>query len=445
MLRRLLILTLFAALLLAAPLNAQEATPDSTPASASEMLGPDSYPPGVNPLTGLQVDDPALLNRRPLGIKIVNAPAAVRPQTGLAYADLVWEHELGGGVTRFTAFFLSRDVERVGPVRSLRLVDFNLARIYRSLIVFSGMSEGVRDIRQGDPVMLALSFGGVEPCPALCRDETAIADGEPLEYTLYGNTAALRELAAEQGRNVTPEPVYGMAFAQATPEGGTAVDSIDIALRQTVIRWAWDAGSQRWLRWQDGAPHLDTATEEQLSAANVLILEEEHTVQPEVAPNYWGPGNFAFSVNFIGSGRVYLFRDGQYFVGEWRRTEREAPLEYFDMAGNVLPLKPGNTYVQLVPRWSASYLLTFRLTNPPLATISINSVFLRVGPGESFGGRDAGYLGDTFPVLGRNNSGTWVQVLTPGDEVLWVQTDALTFADPLALERLPYVRATVDN
>ncbi len=31
-----------------------------------QQVGPESFPPGVNPLTGLPVDDPAVLDRRPL-------------------------------------------------------------------------------------------------------------------------------------------------------------------------------------------------------------------------------------------------------------------------------------------------------------------------------------------------------------------------------------------
>src|SRR5215510_8424110 len=49
--------------------------------------GPFSFPANVNPLTGQQVDDPTVLQRRPLAVKISNAPALVRPQAGIGEAD----------------------------------------------------------------------------------------------------------------------------------------------------------------------------------------------------------------------------------------------------------------------------------------------------------------------------------------------------------------------
>ena len=37
-------------------------------ANPSTFIGPDSYPPGINPLTGLTVADPSVLNRRPIDV-----------------------------------------------------------------------------------------------------------------------------------------------------------------------------------------------------------------------------------------------------------------------------------------------------------------------------------------------------------------------------------------
>jgi hypothetical protein len=405
-------------------------------AQETNIVGPDTYPDGTNPLTGLPVENPENLNRRPLIVKVINAPAKVRPQAGLMQADIVWEHLLAGGVTRFSAIYLSGDVDRVGPIRSLRLVDFELTRIYRSLIVYSGVSQGVLDVVRGDPLIVTRNVGG-GPCPPLCRDEGLLAAGAKLEWTLFGSTQAIRDRAAELGRDTTPEPVYGMAFSEQTPSDGVAADSIDIAYRATDALWTWDSGSGRWLRSQDGAPHM-TTDGEQISAANVLILEDDHVEQPFVSDGYWGPGNYAFSVNLIGSGRIYLFRDGQYFTGEWRRATREDPLTYYDAAGNVLPFKPGNTFIQLVPRWTDGYQLTFMLPEPATATVTTSSANLRGGPATGYPASGAGFRGDTFPAIGRNNAGTWVQMIVD-DKILWASTEIVSLGDD-DIMRLPIAR-----
>jgi hypothetical protein len=52
---------------------------DTTSVPIPGLIGPDNFPANVNPLTGETVNDPAVLARRPLAIKVSNAPAIVRP------------------------------------------------------------------------------------------------------------------------------------------------------------------------------------------------------------------------------------------------------------------------------------------------------------------------------------------------------------------------------
>ncbi|MDX1992304.1 MAG: DUF3048 domain-containing protein [bacterium] len=414
------------------------ATSGSTFAQTN-LLGPETYPDNINPLTGLPVDDASLLERRPLLVKISNSPAIVRPQSGLNSADIVWEHLLSGGVTRFSAIFLGSDLEQVGPIRSGRLVDFELTRIYHALFVYSGMAQGTIDILNRDPYVLTRAVGGAGPCPALCR---VPREGVALEHTLYGDTLALRQLAEERDRDTAYEPVYGMAFSEATPEGMVEVEGIDVYFNETVIGWTWDETSGLWVRSQDNEPHFDAITEAQVSADNVVIFEEEHTIQPEVTPGYWGPGDFAFSVNFVGSGRVYLFRDGQYVEGEWRRESQDDVLRYYDLQGNPLAFKPGRTFFTLVPRWVDGYYLAFHLTNAPTVTVSGDGgQNMRTGPGEAYRQLDVAYPGDTYTAIGRNRAGDWVQLYRNGDGLVWMALSSL-YADPAAIMALPVARPT---
>src|SRR5690554_6309566 len=74
---------------------------EAAPTAGSPTPTPTArYGPAYNPLTGLEVDDPALLQRRPLAAKISNAPEIVRPQAGISQADMVFEHYTEGSLTR---------------------------------------------------------------------------------------------------------------------------------------------------------------------------------------------------------------------------------------------------------------------------------------------------------------------------------------------------------
>lgn len=407
-------------------------------AQDSAVIGPYDYPEGVSHLTGLPADDPALLERRPLNIKITNFPPVVRPQSGLNSADIVWEHLVEGGVTRFTAIFQSQTVSHLGPVRSARLVDISLTHIYGSLFVHSGSSTGTLDRLRQDAVMPSRNFGG-GACPPLCRFPK---EGLAFEHTLYGDTEALYQQAETIGLDAEPDPITGMAFSNTIPSGGMALTGVKISYRNTETEWSYASG--RWLRRQDGEPHFDANTNTQVNAANVVIIETDHIEQAVVSDGYWGQANYAFEVNLVGSGHVYLFRDGQYFEGQWRRENDTAPLLFFDLQGNVLTFKPGNTFFNLVPRWVNGYQLTFFLTDPLAATVAMDSVLLRSGPGEGFGEQGYTSRGDILALVGRNWHDSWAQALQPDGQTGWVSVSLLDLGG-VNLSLLPAVRSTYEG
>ncbi|HEX7620167.1 MAG TPA: DUF3048 domain-containing protein, partial [Anaerolineales bacterium] len=110
--------------------------PTLTLASPPGEYGPSNFPTDVDPLTGLKVTDPALLDRRPMLIKVTNLPRNNRPQWGLSLADAVFEYYTEEGTTRFAAIFLGNNAKIVGPIRSGRFIDAQLVRGYKAVFAF---------------------------------------------------------------------------------------------------------------------------------------------------------------------------------------------------------------------------------------------------------------------------------------------------------------------
>ncbi len=44
-----------------------------------------------------------------------------------------------------------------------------------------------------------------------------------------------------------------------------------------------------------------------------------------------------------------ILRDGKVYEGKWVRADRNAPFKFVDAQGKNIPLKPGNTWWQIVP------------------------------------------------------------------------------------------------
>jgi len=109
--------------------------PPATPTPTTDARLINLTAPDVNPLTGEKVTDPAILNRRPLAIKIGDSwENGVRPQAGASFADWVFEHESEGGIPRWTAIFYGQTPKAVGGTRSCRIIDNEIPAIFKSLL-----------------------------------------------------------------------------------------------------------------------------------------------------------------------------------------------------------------------------------------------------------------------------------------------------------------------
>ena len=93
------------------PVPVAEPTEAPTPIPQQTLslgpYGPDQadFPADVNPLTGLQVADPSLLEQPALIVSIPHFPPEVRPQAGLSFAPWVFEYLIATGTTRLAAVF----------------------------------------------------------------------------------------------------------------------------------------------------------------------------------------------------------------------------------------------------------------------------------------------------------------------------------------------------
>src|SRR3990172_9051787 len=83
-----------------------------TPLPGGSAYGPAYFPKEVNPLSGLPVAAPSLLERRPIAIKVTNFPRSVRPQWGLSAADHVYEYYIGDEMSRFIGIFYGMEANR---------------------------------------------------------------------------------------------------------------------------------------------------------------------------------------------------------------------------------------------------------------------------------------------------------------------------------------------
>lgn len=321
------------------------ATPDYPPLG----YGPTGFPPEINPLTGLKPADPALLERRPIIIKVSNLPRNVRPQWGLTSADIVYEYYTEEGSTRFSAIFLGNDAAPVGPIRSARFFDVNLVRMYKALFAYGSADRRVSNrlfsAEFADRLLLEWEAG----CPAMCRYDPNVYD------SLIGNTAELSAYATRKGVSNSRQNLDGMLFQMSAPPGGQSVSSVYVWYSAAIYnRWDYDPATAKYLRYADqgnaasGTPETyeplsDRNNNLPVTADTLVVLLMSHTfysVNPEMV-----------EMEFAGSGPVYVFRDGQAYQVKWQ-VQSGNVLSLVNDDGTPFPFKPGQTWFEVMGKTS---------------------------------------------------------------------------------------------
>ncbi len=324
-----------------------------------------SRPPDINPLTGLAAN-PVALQRRPILARIGNdeKPRTSGWQAGFNSADIVFEElidVLGGSYanTRFTAVFLANDPPLIGPVRSGRLINLQLAPMMDAALSHAGASNGTRWLFSQTPMANLDEYFNQ---PAYCYIQSHGYQGR-----LYTSGTRLREWLAQK-KWEEPIPLYGFSFSDAAPAGTPATT---IGFTKTPwpkwdqAEWRYDAAKGVFMRFVTGVPQMDTSypitakwgngancvaatpvTKSQVQASNVVVLYARHDKTSIVEDS-----NNAVSVyiSLTGQGDAQFFRDGVTVKGKWQRRSEQEFFQFVDASGKSYSLKPGNTWFEIVP------------------------------------------------------------------------------------------------
>lgn len=316
------------------------------------------------PLTGTPAPGNVVPRRAPIAMKVDNyslgpAPAEARPQSGLDYADIIFEEQVEGAITRYAAVYQCHNAPGlVGPIRSARWTDIQmLSELGHPILVHvGGILPVLALINSSALVNLDLGMNGsLESNPV----------GRYAPYDTYTSTQAV--WAHEKQLTTSPSPLF--TYSTKVPNGPT-VNQVHLDWSGTSdIYWRWDVATGTWLRFYNvGSPSLPSIKPDILSdgaqnqAQNVIVQDVNITYGPWVENS--GGGLEAESHIIGNSGKAYVFRNGTMITGTWVSSSASSPTKYLDSAGKVIALEPGRTWVEIYPA-GASQVVT-----PQVATTS---------------------------------------------------------------------------
>lgn len=302
-----------------------------------------------NKITGEIINselEPEFLNRRPLAVMVNNAVPA-RPQIGLTEADIVYEVIAEGGITRFLAFYYSSLPEVVGPIRSTREYYLTIAKeLGDSMLMHIGYSPQAREkIDSWDIKSLGLNGG------SFFRDnfgDSKIAT----EHTAFGNGKDLYETGKNLGWGEFEDfESWKFKSEKAKTEDLPDAKNIEISFwfkGDYSGIFLYNSDTNKYIRHsgfdEDINPLLleDRLTNKRIEVSNLIVqFAEEFPI-----PN---DDKGRLDYKLIGEGTAYIFRDGKFQNGIWKKDSLKSRTKFYLASGEEIEFNRGKFWVSIVP------------------------------------------------------------------------------------------------
>ena len=287
----------------------------------------------VNPLTGVQdITDEDVVNRRPVAVMINNVSVAQKVQTGLNLADIVYETEVEGGITRLMAVF--KDItkaKKFGTVRSARYPYVDLAMGHDAIYVHHGQDPTYCKPHLKDTQAFTLDTNNAGE---------RIKNGLATEHTLYGHGDKLWEyfktktkLDLDLDRVVTWQN-FASSDKSITFENAANTVNVPFSTAAKSV-FKYDTESGKYVRYSKDTLRTDYVTGESEYFKNNFVLKAKISDYPD---------GYHRKVALT-SGEGFYCVNGTYTPILWSKGAASNSFKFTDTSGQSLQVNQGNSWV----------------------------------------------------------------------------------------------------
>lgn len=272
------------------------------------------------PFTGLRAKTRA--GRSAVAVAVDNASSS-RPQAGLETADVVIEHPVEGGLTRFLPIYGCKKATNVGPVRSARFDVTRMVKPFTKSLALSG-ATAVIQAHLDDKGIVSLT-------ELTAPDAFTRSAADPAPDNLFFDASG-----------VAASAIAGRPFRFGGLQAGTDVHQAILNFGSTS-NVQWLVSDKGWLRFEDAVPSLG-ASGQHLNATNVLI----QVVNVMHSKRFFDTArNPSPDFKFREGGEAFLLRNGRAIPGTWKLVRGKPK---FELAPSVpFKLAFGRTWIEIVP------------------------------------------------------------------------------------------------
>ena len=288
----------------------------------------------TNFLTGISDLSPDKINNRPVAIMIDNDSVAQKnAQAGVQAADIVYETEVEGGITRLMAVFADvNKAVQIGDIRSARVQFLELATGHNAIYVHHGRDETycgplMSTLKTDNFVVGTNNCGWRHTYGNATNWQNLYTTGEKLYKSLTDNKWKLTQDSSKPWQNFVTDTI--------TLSGGTANKATVAFSGSSTSYFTYDAASSEYIKTSRHATNKDIVTGEAYNFKNVFILKTSMTHYP----------NGVHRKISFDSGSGYYLVNGTYEEIDWKKGDAKDPLVFTKKDGTSLSVQAGNSWV----------------------------------------------------------------------------------------------------
>ena len=284
----------------------------------------------TNPLTGIKNLPKANYDIRPVAVMVNNISIAQPVQTGLNAADIIYETEVEGGVTRLMAVYKDFSVVgQIGSVRSARYPYVDLALGHDAVYIHCGQ----------DPTYCAPHLKDIDDLSVDTGTTGAkrIKNGLASEHTLYIFGNEVWPTIAQKFKTETTNTLWQNFAAEdekVTLTGGAA-DKVEIPFPLLKTVFQYDNATGLYRRYSKGNEMKDYVTKESVTVKNIFILLTSISDYPDGKHR---------RVDLTG-GSGYYVTNGTVTEIKWQKGNAKSPIKITNTDGKDIKVSAGKSWV----------------------------------------------------------------------------------------------------
>ena len=344
------------------PTPASASAPEATqkPEPAEQVITERTVKDGMiqSYLTGEWVDE-KIGNRRPIAVSIPNQKSCL-PHYGITNAGIIYQVPLRDNLTRLFCLFEDfDDLDRIGPVRSIRDYMVYVGMEHDAIVCHWGSAYYANDLLNSDAVdNISQGTQGIAKPTSGAFDRYNRGGSYNSTDSAYMFIDGLKKGVDNRGYSwdyhdsFEPKFLFAADGARATYDDAKSATKIypgEKGNYNTVgAYFEYDSATNKYNYYEYGSPLKDEHNGKTLQVDNVVLQvcygEERDAhgyLAMEMHRDQEHPGN--------GDGKMLFFTNGKVVEGYWERKDGDdKPAKYYDMDGNELVFNQGKTFVCII-------------------------------------------------------------------------------------------------